>query len=58
MSFSSLPLSAARPPEARQKLLSLGFEPAGGAPDQLGSFEKSERAKWGALIKAAGLKGD
>ena len=45
-------------PEARQKLLSLGFEPAGGAPDQLGSFEKSERAKWGALIKAAGLKGD
>jgi len=28
------------------------------APDQLGSFEKSERAKWGALIKAAGLKGD
>jgi tripartite-type tricarboxylate transporter receptor subunit TctC len=45
-------------PEARQKLLSLGFEPAGGTPDQLGSFEKSERAKWGALIKAAGLKGD
>ena len=45
-------------PEARQKLMSLGFEPAGGTPDQLGSFEKSERAKWGALIKAAGLKGD
>jgi tripartite-type tricarboxylate transporter receptor subunit TctC len=45
-------------PEARQKLMSLGFEPAGGTPDQLGVFEKSERAKWGALIKAAGLKGD
>jgi len=45
-------------PEARQKLMSLGFEPAGGTPDQLGAFEKSERAKWGALIKAAGLKGD
>jgi tripartite-type tricarboxylate transporter receptor subunit TctC len=45
-------------PEARQKLLQLGFEPAGGTPDQLGVFEKSERAKWGALIKAAGLKGD
>jgi tripartite-type tricarboxylate transporter receptor subunit TctC len=45
-------------PEARQKLLQLGFEPAGGTPDQLGTFEKSERAKWGALIKAAGLKGD
>jgi tripartite-type tricarboxylate transporter receptor subunit TctC len=45
-------------PEARQKLLQLGFEAAGGTPDQLGAFEKSERAKWGSLIKAAGLKGD
>ncbi len=44
--------------EARDKLLSLGFEPAGGTPDQLAAFEKSERAKWGPLIKAAGLKGD
>jgi tripartite-type tricarboxylate transporter receptor subunit TctC len=45
-------------PEARQKLLQLGFEPAGGTPDQLAAFEKTERAKWGALIKATGLKGD
>ena len=45
-------------PEARQKLLSLGFEPAGGTPDQLAAIEKTERAKWGPLIKAAGLKGD
>jgi tripartite-type tricarboxylate transporter receptor subunit TctC len=44
--------------EARDKLLSLGFEPAGGSSDQLAAFEKSERAKWGPLIKAAGLKGD
>jgi len=45
-------------PEARQKLLQLGFEPAGGTPGQLAAFEKTERAKWGPLIKAAGLKGD
>ncbi|MFI5033078.1 MAG: Bug family tripartite tricarboxylate transporter substrate binding protein [Reyranellales bacterium] len=44
--------------ESRDKLLSLGFEPAGGTPDQLAAFEKTERTKWGALIKAAGLKGD
>jgi len=44
--------------ESRDKLLSLGFEPAGGTPDQLATFEKTERTKWGALIKAAGLKGD
>jgi tripartite-type tricarboxylate transporter receptor subunit TctC len=44
--------------ESREKLMSLGFEPAGGTPDQLAAFEKTEREKWGALIKAAGLKGD
>lgn len=44
--------------ETRQKLLQLGLEPAGGTPDQLAVLEKQDRAKWGPLIKAAGLKGD
>ena len=34
------------------------FEPAGGSPEALAAYEKQERAKWGPLIKAAGLKGD
>jgi tripartite-type tricarboxylate transporter receptor subunit TctC len=45
-------------PEIRQRLMQLGFEPAGGSPEQLAAYEKQERAKWGPLIKAAGLKGD
>jgi len=45
-------------PETRQRLLQLGFEPAGGAPEALAAYEKQERAKWGSLIKAAGLKGN
>ena len=45
-------------PEARQRLLQIGFEPAGGTPQELAAFETSEREKWGPLIKAAGLKGD
>ncbi|MBM3648079.1 MAG: tripartite tricarboxylate transporter substrate binding protein [Alphaproteobacteria bacterium] len=45
-------------PEARQRLLQIGFEPAGGSPADLAAFEKRERDKWGPLIKAAGLKGD
>jgi tripartite-type tricarboxylate transporter receptor subunit TctC len=45
-------------PETRGRLLQLGFEPAGGTPDHLAAYEKQERAKWGPLIKAAGLKGD
>ncbi|MPM40836.1 hypothetical protein SDC9_87484 [bioreactor metagenome] len=45
-------------PETRQRLLELGFEPAGGAPGDLAAFAKSERNKWGPVIKSAGLKAD
>ena len=45
-------------PETRARLLQMGMEPVGGTPAQLVAFEKAERAKWGPLIKAAGLKGD
>ena len=43
-------------PEVRQRLLELGHEAAGGAPEALTSFARSEREKWGPLIKSAGLK--
>lgn len=43
-------------PETRQRLLSLGFEPASGTPQQLVEFGRSEREKWGQLIKAAGIR--
>ncbi|MBB3178275.1 tripartite tricarboxylate transporter substrate binding protein [Variovorax sp. Sphag1AA] len=43
-------------PEARQRLLDLGHEPAGGTPDSLDRFARSEREKWGPLIKSAGMK--
>lgn len=45
-------------PEVRSRLLQLGLEPTSGTPEQLAAFEKQERAKWGPLIKAAGLKAD
>lgn len=45
-------------PETRLRLLALGFEPTSGTPEQLAAYEKQERAKWGPLIKAAGLKAD
>jgi tripartite-type tricarboxylate transporter receptor subunit TctC len=44
-------------PETRDRLLQLGLEVAGGTPAELAEFEKLERAKWGPLIKASGLKG-
>jgi tripartite-type tricarboxylate transporter receptor subunit TctC len=45
-------------PETRARLLQLGFEPASGTPQQLADFGRSEREKWGALIKAAGIKAE
>jgi len=44
-------------PEAKKRLLELGFDAAGGTPAELARFEKQERLKWGPLIKAAGLQG-
>lgn len=43
-------------PEIRQRLLELGHEAAGGPPDALASLARSEREKWGPLIKSAGLR--
>ena len=45
-------------PEARQKLLDLGFEPAGGPSSQLGEFAQAERKKWQPLIATAGIRVD
>lgn len=43
-------------PEVRQRLLELGHEAAGGSADELTSFARAERHKWGTLIQAVGLK--
>jgi len=45
-------------PETRNRLLELGFEPAGGTPAQLADFAKGERSKWQPVIKTAGIKAD
>ena len=45
-------------PEVRQRLLELGFEPAGGTPAALGDFAKKERQRWAPIIKAAGIRAD
>lgn len=40
------------------KLLAMGAEPAPSTPGELGTLLKSDTAKWGALIKEKGIKGD
>ncbi len=43
-------------PETRQRLLGLGFDPAGGSAARLAEFAKTERLKWEPVIDKAGLR--
>ncbi len=45
-------------PDTQQRLLQLGHEPVGGTAAELAAFEKTEREKWGPIIRKAGLKAD
>jgi len=44
-----------RQPDVRAKLASMGVEPSGAGPTELGNFQKSEVAKWANLIKVANI---
>jgi tripartite-type tricarboxylate transporter receptor subunit TctC len=43
-------------PEVKSHLLAEGAEPVGNTPEQFGDFIKSEIAKWGKVIRTAGLR--
>lgn len=45
-------------PDVRQRLVDLGFEPAGGSSAYLGVFARKERERWAPIIKAAGIRAD
>ncbi len=43
-------------PETRERLSGHGLIPGGGTPEELGAFLKAEIAKWGKVIKEAGIR--
>jgi tripartite-type tricarboxylate transporter receptor subunit TctC len=43
-------------PDTRQRLMSLGFEVAGSTPQQLAERIRTEREKWGRIIRAANIR--
>ena len=45
-------------PEIRERLGAQGFEPAGNTPEEFATYTKSEIAKWGKVIRAAGIKAE
>ena len=42
-------------PEVREKLTGLGLTPRGSTPDELGKAMRAQLARYGALIKQAGI---
>ena len=45
-------------PDVKKHLLAEGAEPVGNSPEEFGEFIKSEIAKWGKVIRAAGLRAE
>ena len=45
-------------PQARQRLIAMGLEPAGGTPEQLAKHLDSEIKKWASVVKFSGAKID
>ena len=45
-------------PEVRRRLQELGADPVGNTPEQYTAFMQNEIAKWGKVIRAAGIKGE
>jgi tripartite-type tricarboxylate transporter receptor subunit TctC len=47
-----------RIPKVREILVSAGAEPVGSLPEDFGRFLRKEMAKWGKVVRAAGLKAE
>lgn len=45
-------------PETRARMMQLGLDPRTMGPDELREFMKTEKAKWGQVIRAAGITAD
>ncbi len=43
-------------PETRTRLLAMGLDPVGSGPDEFATYVKAETAKWGKLVREAGIR--
>src|SRR5262245_21474389 len=50
--------SAIKAPEVSERLLALGLEPIGSAPDELAKRVAEDTARWAPIVKASGFRAD
>jgi tripartite-type tricarboxylate transporter receptor subunit TctC len=53
-----LTVAALAKPDVKEKLAAIAYVPIGNSPEECAAFFKSEMAKWGPIIKAAGLRAE
>jgi tripartite-type tricarboxylate transporter receptor subunit TctC len=53
-----LTVAALAQPDVKEKLAAIAYVPVGNSPEECAAFFKAEMAKWGPVIKAAGLKAE
>jgi tripartite-type tricarboxylate transporter receptor subunit TctC len=51
-------VKALNAPDLRDRIQGMGADPVGNTPEQYTAFIQNEIAKWGKVIKAAGIKGE
>ena len=45
-------------PEIKSRVIELGFDVAGGTPEAYATVIRNDTAKWGKVVKQAGIKVD
>ena len=45
-------------PEVREKIVAQGNQVGGGTPEEFGALIRSETAKWGKVVREAGVRAD
>jgi len=53
-----LTVAALALPDVKEKLAAIAYVPIGNSPEECAAYFKSEMAKWGPIIKAAGLRAE
>jgi tripartite-type tricarboxylate transporter receptor subunit TctC len=56
--LSSTIIAALRTPEFKERFIALGLEPTGTTPEGLAAIMAADIARWRAVVKASGFKGD